>query len=86
MLLDDAAYRALHRKGVAGTWVEAGRLVRRWRLDQGLTQRELAERVDTTVGEVRRVEAGTARPQMVTLRRWLGVTGIAVGRWYPELA
>lgn len=43
--------------GAGGGGPHAGRLVRRWRLRRGLTQRELAERLGLSQGRLSQIEA-----------------------------
>jgi ribosome-binding protein aMBF1 (putative translation factor) len=48
---------------------EVGRQVRALREAQGLSQRELADRLGTTAAAIARLEAGSTRPTLITLER-----------------
>jgi transcriptional regulator with XRE-family HTH domain len=54
---------------------EDGELIRRCRLDAGLTQAELARRLDTTQSAVARWESGKVSPTLANLRRILSTCG-----------
>jgi transcriptional regulator with XRE-family HTH domain len=55
--------------------VEAARLIRRARLDAGLTQAELADRIGTSQAAVARLERPGANPRLATLARAVAATG-----------
>lgn len=73
----DAAYRAEIQ--VSGY----RELVHRLRMDAGLTQAELAERMGTTQSAIARLEAGGTRPSLRTLEKLAVAVGhrltIAIG-------
>ena len=48
---------------------ELARSMIRLRLQRGLTQKQLAERLKTTQSVVSRLESGRAKPSLATLRR-----------------
>ena len=48
---------------------ELARSIIRLRLRRGLTQGELAKRVNTTQSVISRLESGTARPSLTTLQK-----------------
>jgi len=52
-----------------------GELIRHCRLDAGLTQAELARRLDTTQSAVARWESGKVSPTVANLRRILSTCG-----------
>ena len=54
---------------------EDGELIRHCRLDAGLTQAELARRLDTTQSAVARWESGKVSPTLANLRRILSTCG-----------
>ena len=54
---------------------EDGELIRQCRLDAGLTQAELARRLDTTQSAVARWESGKVSPTLANLRRILSTCG-----------
>ena len=54
---------------------EPGELIRQARRESGLTQAELADRLETTQTAVARLERRGANPRMSTLRRALRATG-----------
>ena len=43
--------------------------LREWRERRLLTQRELAEKVDMSVGQINRIERGVHRPRLSTVRK-----------------
>ena len=55
--------------------MEAGELVRRSRLEAGLTQAELAKRMGTTQSAVARLERPGSNPRVGTLSRAMLATG-----------
>jgi transcriptional regulator with XRE-family HTH domain len=52
-----------------------GRLLRQARTASGLTQSELAKRLETTQSVIARLESGRANPRIATLRRAIAATG-----------
>lgn len=53
----------------------AGALLKRARLDAGLTQAELASRASTTQSVIARLEAAGANPRLATLDKAIAATG-----------
>ncbi len=53
-----------------------GLLLRKARLQQGLTQRDLAARAGTTQSSISRIEADAVSPTVGTLERLLGLMGV----------
>ena len=58
--------------------MNAATLVRRARVEAGLTQRELAKRAGTSQPAVAAVEAGRKQPTVATLSRWLEAAGAGI--------
>jgi transcriptional regulator with XRE-family HTH domain len=56
-----------------------GEAVRRLRQQAGLSQEELAERVDTDLSQVGGIERGTRNPTFVTLVRFAAALDTTVG-------
>lgn len=69
-----AAYRK-QQEELAG-YREVAWLLIRYRMDEGLTQEELAVRVGTSYSQISRIESGRHKPSLETLRR----IGEALGR------
>ncbi len=57
---------------------ELGRQVRELRESHGLSQRELAERMQTTQSVIARLEAGGSKPSLSTLERVARALGTSV--------
>jgi transcriptional regulator with XRE-family HTH domain len=57
---------------------ELKRLLRDVRLERGLTQSELAARLDVTQSLVSKVEQGERRLDLVELQAWCGALGISL--------
>jgi len=57
---------------------ELGRQVRSLREAHGLSQRELAERMQTTQSVIARLEAGGTKPSLTTLERVAAALGTSV--------
>ncbi len=57
---------------------ELGRQVRELRESHGLSQRELAERMQTTQSVIARLEAGGSKPSISTLERVADALGASV--------
>ncbi len=53
----------------------AGKILKEARIDAGLTQAELAERLGASQPVVARLESGRANPRVATLERALAATG-----------
>jgi transcriptional regulator with XRE-family HTH domain len=56
-------------------FIVAGKLLRQARESAGLTQAELAERLDVPQSSVARLESSRANPRLATLERALAATG-----------
>lgn len=56
-----------------------GRLIQKRRLEQGMSQRELAKRAKVNRTTLRRIEKGTARGDMETMQRVAGTLGYEFG-------
>ncbi len=63
-------------RGVAGWQLEVGRQVKRFRVEAGLTQAELAARSGTSQPAIANLEAGRRTPTLITL----GKLAQALGR------
>ena len=50
--------------------------LREWRERRLLTQRELAERIEVTVGTINRIERGVHRPRLGTIRKLAEALGV----------
>jgi DNA-binding XRE family transcriptional regulator len=72
-----AEWSALRRWGKLPTWEAEipGYLLREARVDVGLTQRELATKLDITQQAVSRAESWTSNPTVGLMRRWLEACG-----------
>ena len=66
-------YRKAHEELAAE--YEIARAVMKARAQAGLTQEELARRMDTTQSVIARLEGGRARPSTQTLERLAAATG-----------
>lgn len=72
-LMDNPKFRAEYEKADEEfSVIEA--LVRA-RMEAGLTQTELAERIGTTQSAIARLEGGGVSPSLATLRRYAEATG-----------
>jgi len=72
-LMDNPDFRVEYEKADAEfSVIEA--LVRA-RMEAGLTQTELAERIGTTQSAIARLEGGGVSPSLATLRRYAEATG-----------
>jgi DNA-binding XRE family transcriptional regulator len=72
-LMDNPEFRSEYEKADAEfAVIEA--LVRA-RMDAGLTQTELAQRIGTTQSAIARLEGGGVSPSLSTLRRYAEATG-----------
>ena len=69
----DPAYRAAYDR--LGPAFEVARALIEARTRVGLTQSELAERMETTQSVVTRLESGRARPSTRTLEKFARATG-----------
>jgi ribosome-binding protein aMBF1 (putative translation factor) len=69
-----ATYRREQRR--LGPYEEIARLVIRHRLDQGLTQQELAERMQTSHSAISRIESGRHKTSAQTLQRLAEALGL----------
>jgi len=69
----DPAYRAAYDR--LGPAFEVARALIEARTRAGLTQSELAERMETTQSVVARLESGRARPSTRTLEKFARATG-----------
>ena len=71
-----ADYRAAHAELAADYAI--ARAVIQARVKSGLTQQELAVRMETTQSAIARLESGRSRPSTQTLQRLADATGIAL--------
>jgi ribosome-binding protein aMBF1 (putative translation factor) len=69
-----AAYRREQRR--LAPYEEIARLVIKHRMEQGLTQRELAERMGTSHSAISRIESGRHKTSTETLRRLAAALGV----------
>jgi ribosome-binding protein aMBF1 (putative translation factor) len=69
-----ATYRREQRR--LAPYEEIARLVIRHRLDQGLTQQELAERMETSHSAISRIESGRHKTSAQTLQRLADALGL----------
>ena len=74
--MEKPAVRASYEK--ARLAYELGRQVRELRESNGLSQRELAERMQTTQSVIARLEAGGSKPSISTLQRVAAALGTSV--------
>lgn len=65
---------------------ELGRRIRDLREAQGLSQRQLADRMGTTQSVIARLEAGGSKPSLTTLERTAAALGTAVDIRFREPA
>ena len=63
---------------------ELGRRIRELREAQGLSQRQLADRMGTTQSVIARLEAGGSKPSMTTLERIAAALGTAIDIRFKE--
>lgn len=72
-----AEWSTLRRWGRLPDWERdmPGYLLRQARVDAGLTQQELADRLDITQQAVSRAEQWSSNPTVQLMRRWLKVCG-----------
>lgn len=71
--MKNKAYRKAHEE--LAPEFELARAVIKARAEAGLTQEELAKRMDTTQAVIARLEGGRARPSTQTLERLAAATG-----------
>jgi transcriptional regulator with XRE-family HTH domain len=63
---------------------DVGRRVAELRIRLGLTQEELAERLDVLPRYVQRAEAGKVNFTLRSLHRWADVLGVAVAKLFAK--
>ena len=69
------------------TGFDVGARLRELRMDQGLSQRKLAEAADVPHGQISMVETNKSSPSVATLRKILGGLGISMSEFFePEAA
>ena len=71
--IKDSEYRAEHDKTQPA--FDLMKALLRARADSGLTQQEVADRMDTTQSAVARIEGWSANPSVKTLRKYADATG-----------
>jgi transcriptional regulator with XRE-family HTH domain len=71
--MEDAEYRQAHEE--LGSEFDLARSVLSARVAAGLTQEQLAQRMDTTQSVIARLESGRQRPSTQTLERLAIATG-----------
>ncbi len=74
--IEKPAIRASYEK--ARLAYELGRQVRELRESNGLSQRQLAERMQTTQSVIARLESGGTKPSLTTLERVAAALGTSV--------
>ena len=82
--LDDPAGRTGYESARAA--YDLGRRVRDLRETQGISQRELADRMGTTQSVIARLEGGGSRPSLSTLERVAEAVGMVVDVQFREPA
>jgi transcriptional regulator with XRE-family HTH domain len=63
-----------------------GRVIRRLRKEQKLSQAELARRSEVAVGTISRIERGLIDPQWATVEKLAGGLGVSMKRIGTEVA
>ena len=67
-----------------GIYMTIGKQIKYYRKEAGLTQKELAERLDVSPNTIQQYELGKRQPRLEMINRIAGALGIGIRRLYPD--